>query len=35
MADDAVVERLDLLISTFRLAFSREIEAAREPDPRR
>jgi hypothetical protein len=30
MADDAVVERLDLLISTIKLAFSREIDAARE-----
>ena len=30
MADNPVVERLDLLISTFKLAFSREIAAARE-----
>lgn len=30
MADEPVVERLDLLISTFKLAFAREIDAARE-----
>jgi len=30
MAEDLVVERLDLLISTFKLAFSHEIEAARD-----
>jgi hypothetical protein len=30
MAEDAVVERLDLLIATFKLAFANDIVAARE-----
>ena len=30
MADDAVIERLDLMISMMKLAYGREIEQARE-----